>query len=126
MTDESRFRILIVDDEPGIRAGLSCAVACDTYEVSMAADALEALAAFRERPHHLILLELKMPGPLSGLDLIRHVKDERPETLLIVVTAYGSIETPAASTAAACPHWPLADLQNSFPMTKLRRYVRPW
>ncbi len=34
-----------------------------------------------------------MPGPLSGLDLIRHVKDERPETLLIVVTAHGSIET---------------------------------
>ena len=34
-----------------------------------------------------------MPGPLSGLDLIRQVKDERPETLLIVVTAHGSIET---------------------------------
>ena len=34
-----------------------------------------------------------MPGPLSGLDLIRHVKDERPEILLIVITAHGSIET---------------------------------
>jgi two-component system NtrC family response regulator len=93
MTDERRFRILVVDDEPGIRSGLSRALACDAYEVSTAADALEALAAFRERRHQLILLELRMPGPLSGLDLIRHVKEERPETLVIVVTAYGSIET---------------------------------
>ena len=37
-----------------------------------------------------------MPGPLSGLDLIRTVKDERPETLLIVVTANGSMEVDAA------------------------------
>jgi two-component system NtrC family response regulator len=93
MTDESRFRILVVDDEPGIRAGLSRALTCDAHEVSTAADALEALTAFRERHHHLILLELRMPGPLSGLDLIRHVKDVRPETLLIVVTARRSIET---------------------------------
>jgi two-component system NtrC family response regulator len=93
MSDENRFRILIVDDEPGIRAGLGRAQAGDAYEVSTAADALEALAAFRERHHHLMLLDLRMPGPLRGLDLIRHVKDERPETLVIVVTAYGSIET---------------------------------
>jgi two-component system NtrC family response regulator len=91
--DENRFRILIVDDEPGIRAGLSRGLACDSYEVSTAADALQALAAIRAEPPQLILLDLRMPGPLSALDLIRHVKDERPETLLIIVTAYGSIET---------------------------------
>ena len=91
--DEGRFRILIVDDEPGIRAGLVRALACDDYEVATAGDALEALEAVRGRPPHLILQDLRMPGPLSGLDLIRHVKDERPATMLIVITAHGSIET---------------------------------
>ena len=92
-SDEDRFRILIVDDEPGIRAGLVRALASDAYEVETAADATQALESSRARPPHLMLLDLRMPGPLSGLDLIRHVKDERPETLLIVVTAHGSIET---------------------------------
>ena len=73
--------------------GLGHALACETYEVATAADAVEALESVRARPPHLILQDLRMPGPLSGLDLIRHVKDERPETLLIVVTAHGSIET---------------------------------
>ncbi len=91
--DENCFRILIVDDEPSIRAGLSRALSCDTYELSTASDVAEALNVLRTQPPHLILLDLKMPGPLSGLDLIRHAKDERPEILLIVITAHGSIET---------------------------------
>ena len=91
--NENRFRILIVDDEPSIRAGLSRALACDDHELSTASDVTEALNTLRAQPPHLILLDLKMPGPLSGLDLIRHARDERPEVLLIVITAHGSIET---------------------------------
>ncbi|MGP0063725.1 MAG: sigma-54-dependent transcriptional regulator [Isosphaeraceae bacterium] len=91
--DENRFRILIVDDEPGIRTGLSRALANEAYAVSTASDVPEALASLRAGAPHLILTDLKMPGALSGLDLIRHAKDERPETLLIVITAHGSIET---------------------------------
>jgi two-component system response regulator AtoC len=91
--DGNRFRILIVDDEPGIRAGLSRALACDAYELSTASDVPEALNVLRAQPPHLILQDLKMPGPLSGLDLIRHAKDEQPEILVIVITAHGSIET---------------------------------
>jgi two-component system, NtrC family, response regulator AtoC len=91
--DENRFRILIVDDEPGIRAGLSRALGCDAYELSTASDVAEALTVLRAESPHLILLDLKMPGALSGLDLIQHARAERPEVLLIVVTAHGSIET---------------------------------
>ncbi len=87
------FRILIVDDEPAIRSGLTRALAADLYLTSTAADALEALDLFRRQPFHLIVVDLRMPGPITGLDLIRHVKDERPETLVIVITAHGTIET---------------------------------
>ena len=65
------FRILVVDDEPNIRSGLALALEEESYEVSTAQDASEAWALFRRRPHQLVITDLKMPGPLSGLDLVR-------------------------------------------------------
>ncbi len=76
------FRILIVDDEPNIRAGLARGLAQATYEVSTAADADEAWPLFERTPPHLVITDLKMPGTLSGLDLIRGIKQDRPETLI--------------------------------------------
>src|SRR4051794_4991011 len=87
------FRILIVDDEPNIRSGLARALAGEADEVATARDAAEALDLFRRVPHHLVITDLKMPGTLSGLDLVKQVKHERPETLLLVITAHGSVET---------------------------------
>ena len=87
------FRILIVDDEPNIRAGIALGLADPTYEVVVAADAAEALAVFGRTPVHLMITDLKMPGPMSGLDLIREVKHARPDTLISVITAHGSVET---------------------------------
>lgn len=92
MTGET-FRILIVDDEPNIRAGLAKALEGDDYEVSTAQDATEALRLFRAHHHLLVITDLRMPGASSGIDLVRQIKYERPETLLIVITAHGSVET---------------------------------
>jgi two-component system NtrC family response regulator len=87
------FRILVVDDEPNIRSGLVLALEDQSYEVEAAADATEAWSLFQGRPHQLVITDLKMPGPLSGLDLIRDIKHGWPETLLLVITAHGTIET---------------------------------
>jgi two-component system NtrC family response regulator len=87
------FPILIVDDEPNIRAGLAKALESDAYDVTTARDGAEALSLFRCGRHLLVITDLKMPGPLSGLELVREIKYERPETLLIVVTAHGTVET---------------------------------
>ncbi len=87
------FPILIVDDEPNIRTGLARALECESYAISTAKDAEEAMQLFREIGHLLVLTDLKMPGSNSGIDLIRTIKDERPETLIIVITAHGTIET---------------------------------
>jgi two-component system NtrC family response regulator len=92
MSDRN-FRILIVDDEPNIRSGLVKALAAEADEVATAKDGTEALALFRQRHHHLVVTDLKMPGPVSGLDLVKHIKHERPETLILVITAHGSVET---------------------------------
>jgi two-component system NtrC family response regulator len=84
--------ILIVDDEPNIRVGLAHALADASYTISTAANVEEALGLFHRDHHVLVITDLKMPGG-SGIDLIRAVKHERPETLIIVITAHGSIET---------------------------------
>jgi DNA-binding NtrC family response regulator len=92
MSDRN-FRILIVDDEPNIRSGLAKALAGEADEVATARDGTEALMLFRKHHHHLLITDLKMPAPVSGLDLVKQVKHERPETLILVITAHGSVET---------------------------------
>ena len=87
------FRILVVDDEPNIRSGLALALEEESYEVAMAQDGSEAWGLFRRLPHQLVITDLKMPGPLSGLDLVREIKHSWPETLILVITAHGTIET---------------------------------
>jgi two-component system NtrC family response regulator len=87
------FPILIVDDERNIRTGLAQALESASYSISTAKDADEALELFRREHHRLVLTDLKMPGGCSGIDLIRMIKDERPETLIIVMTAHATIET---------------------------------
>jgi two-component system NtrC family response regulator len=90
---DRNFRILIVDDEPNIRSGLSKALAGEADEVAVAKDGTEALALFQRAHHHLVITDLKMPGAISGVDLLKHIKHEHPETLILVITAHGSVET---------------------------------
>ncbi|WP_422930450.1 sigma-54-dependent transcriptional regulator [Singulisphaera sp. PoT] len=87
------FSILIVDDEPNIRAGLAQALQNESYAITTARGGDEAWTLFNQGHHQLVLTDLKMPGSLSGIDLIRKIKDERPETLIIVITAHGTVET---------------------------------
>src|ERR1022692_3586677 len=87
------FRILIVDDELNIRLGLAKALVAEADEVAVAKDATEALASFRKAHHDLVITDLRMPGDHSGLDLVKQIKHERPKTLIIVITAHGSVET---------------------------------
>jgi DNA-binding NtrC family response regulator len=87
------FRILIVDDEPNIRTGLAKGLAGEADELCTAADAEQALAEFRRYGHQVVITDLKMPGRLSGIDLLREIKQTRPETVVLVITAHGTIET---------------------------------
>jgi two-component system NtrC family response regulator len=91
--NNASFRILVVDDEPNIRSGLVLALEEESYEVSTARDASEAWSHFQRQPHQLVITDLKMPGPSSGLDLVRDIKHGWPETLILVITAHGTVET---------------------------------
>ena len=69
------------------------ALASEADDVATAKDGVEAMDLFRRLHHHLVITDLRMPGNQSGLDLVKQIKHERPETLILVITAHGSVET---------------------------------
>lgn len=85
-------RILVVDDERAIRDLLSDALREAGYEVLSASGGKEASAIVREENVHIAICDIRMPE-MDGLELLRHVRDVSPETVVILVTAYASVET---------------------------------
>jgi DNA-binding NtrC family response regulator len=90
--DKSRIKILVVDDEQGLCAGIQEALRREGYLVEATTDSVQALKLARERLYNLVLSDLKMPG-LSGLELMQQVRAQHRDTLFILMTAYGTVET---------------------------------
>jgi CheY-like chemotaxis protein len=83
--------ILIVDDEKNIRLTLSRSLEVLGVETDSAEDGREALVKLREKEFGLILLDLRMPG-VDGMEVLRRVRESRPDIRIIILTAYGTIE----------------------------------
>ena len=92
MTDKSKVKILVVDDEQGLCAGLQEALRREGYVVDAMTDALAALKLTRQRLYNLVISDMKMPG-LSGLELLVQVRSHSRDTLFILMTAYGTVES---------------------------------
>ncbi|HEX9880622.1 MAG TPA: sigma-54 dependent transcriptional regulator [Candidatus Binatia bacterium] len=86
------FRILVVDDEPSQLELIGGFLGKKGFEVVPAGSGRKALEIFRNGSFDLVLTDQKMPD-LSGLELAREVRALNPETAVVVMTAYGSIET---------------------------------
>jgi len=84
--------VLIVDDEKNIRLTLSQALEVLEVETDTAANGEEALAKLKEKEFGLILLDLKMPG-MDGMEVLRRVSEIRPDIRMIIITAYGTVES---------------------------------
>ena len=84
-------RILVADDEPGLREFIADALALDEHVVVVAVDGKAAAKLLDERAFDLVITDLKMPG-LDGLSLLRKVRAEQPEVEVIVMTAYGTVD----------------------------------
>ncbi len=88
---EAKPSILVVDDEERIRKILKINLQTE-YEVFLAKDGQQAKAYLEKEKIDLVLTDLKMPGPTSGLDLLEFVKKKFPYIPLIIITAYGTVE----------------------------------
>jgi len=89
-------RILVVDDELPVCKSICSALAPDDYAVDMALSAEEALKKEEDSEYDVVITDLMMPG-LSGLDLLKALKDRRQDVRVIMVTGYPSIESAVQS-----------------------------
>jgi FixJ family two-component response regulator len=87
-----RKPILVVDDEKNIRLTLSHSLESLELGIDTAVNGEEALAKLKEKDFGLILLDLRMPG-MDGMEVLRHVREIRPDVSIIIITAYGTIES---------------------------------
>ena len=84
--------VLVVDDESANRQALERILAREGHTVIHAADGREALARMREEPPDLMMTDLKMPG-MTGLELMKAARTLDPDLEVIVMTAFGTVET---------------------------------
>ena len=88
--NKARVNILVVDDERGLCSGIQEALRREGYTVEAANEAAGALHWTDRRLFNIVLTDVKMPG-LDGLELVRRVKSKSPDTLCILMTAYGTV-----------------------------------
>ena len=85
-------RILLVDDEEIVRESLSGWLEKDGYTIGTAPDGLAGVKAVEEGRWSILLVDLKMPG-IDGLEVLRRVKEKSPETAVVIMTAYATVDT---------------------------------
>jgi len=83
--------ILLVDDEEDIRTVLQISISDMGYTVRTAENSEEALSVFRSDAPPLVLTDIKMPG-MDGIELLRQIKRENPETEVLMITGHGDMD----------------------------------
>ncbi|WP_338471060.1 response regulator [Niallia sp. XMNu-256] len=84
-------KILIVDDQYGIRILLNEVLQKEGYDTYQAANGLQALEIVQENVPDLILLDMKIPG-MDGIEILKRVKAIHPDMKVIIMTAYGELD----------------------------------
>ena len=87
-----KFKILVVDDELPVCKSIASALAGDEYSIDTALSGEEALEYQEKKHYDAIIADLMMPG-ISGLELLKKVKMNRPDIMMIMITGYPSIRT---------------------------------
>jgi signal transduction histidine kinase/FixJ family two-component response regulator len=87
----SKESLLLVDDEAGIRNLLSISLADIGFDVMTAAGGDQALELFRTHQPAIVLTDIKMPG-MDGIELLKRIKQEEPETEVIMITGHGDMD----------------------------------
>ncbi|WP_017815723.1 MULTISPECIES: response regulator [Paenibacillus] len=84
-------KILIVDDQNGIRILLVELFSNEGYQMFQAANGKAALEVVEQEVPDLVLLDMKIPG-MDGLEILRHIKSTHPQIHVIMMTAYGELD----------------------------------
>ena len=85
-------KVLIVDDEPGMRSLLTRVMEKEGYSSSACADGVEALQVFEGEEWDLVIADIDMPG-MDGIELLKRIRNDRPQVPVLMITAYATVET---------------------------------
>ena len=96
---ENQGHILLVDDEPGVRAACRRVLEAEQYHVVMASTGEEALSVLQEQAFDLILLDVVMPD-IRGIDLLEPIQKHDPDTVCVIITGYATVELAVEATKA--------------------------
>lgn len=89
---DSNTKILVVDDDEVVRLSYLRSLANTQWIVESTRDGNDALRAMEEKGFDVVLLDLRMPGK-DGMEVLKAIKDKWPETEVVIITGYPSIET---------------------------------
>ena len=84
--------ILVIDDEETMRDSCRQTLSRDGSRVAVAEDGSRGLAMLKKESFDLVILDLKMPG-LSGMEVLKKIKEEDPEVVVVVITGYATVES---------------------------------
>lgn len=87
---ERRFRVLVIEDEAGMREFLRDVLEGEGYDVEEAEDGDKGLSMVKERGYDLVITDLRMPG-LAGISLVKAIREVEDPPELVVLTAYGTV-----------------------------------
>jgi two-component system nitrogen regulation response regulator NtrX len=90
-------RILVIDDEQGIREALRQVLEFEDMEVHLAASGGEGLARYSQVRPHVVLLDVKMAG-LDGLDTLQRLREAHPDATVVMISGHGTIATAVEAT----------------------------
>lgn len=111
--------ILVVDDQDGVRQLLLEILRGEGFNVSSASNGFEAMDALENSCPDLILVDMKMPG-MSGLDVLREIKQRRYPCLPIMMTAYGELEIANEAMKLGVKHF----INKPFDIDDFRQAIR--
>jgi len=118
-----RGRVLVVDDEDVIASTLQEFLQGEGYEVAVAADAPSALALVERFEPDLALCDVQLPG-MDGLELLDRLLRVRPEILVLIITAYATVETAVAAFRRGAHDYLMKPVLFDELLTKLDRLMR--
>jgi len=93
------MHLLVVDDEETLRSVVSQVLSADGFLVAEAASGEEALEAFREEMHPLVITDIRMGG-MSGLELLTEIKRHNPDTQVVIMTSHASLDSALSAMRA--------------------------
>ena len=85
-------KVLVVDDEPGMRGLLTRVMEKEGYTAAACADGEEAIEALAREDWDLVIADIDMPG-MDGIELLKHIRKDKPNVPVLMITAYATVET---------------------------------